>query len=183
MSGVVKVQCGQCPILHMVWWMSCVVDVCVVDVVQSLKNSLIWRKWKFFCLIIEKVKVILFWYCLVAQESARPSSFDQDQTFFARPIIKGWKGPFLNIQPSMLYTLYYICSLIYNVFFCITSYMNISPAFQHPLGLFKRYICASFWLKRPQECIVQWLKTEGSKSTSSLAPSSKSTQWPLQPSM
>ena len=35
MSGVVDVRCGGYPILHMVWWMSGVVDVCVVDVVQS----------------------------------------------------------------------------------------------------------------------------------------------------
>ena len=30
-----RVWCGGCPILPMVWWMSGVVDVCVVDVVQS----------------------------------------------------------------------------------------------------------------------------------------------------
>ena len=32
---MVDVWCGGCPFLHMVWWMSGVVDVCVVDVVQS----------------------------------------------------------------------------------------------------------------------------------------------------
>ena len=40
MSGVVDVWCGGCHILPilwwlLVWWMSGVVDVCVVDVVQS----------------------------------------------------------------------------------------------------------------------------------------------------
>ena len=33
MSGVVDIWCGGCPILYMVWWMSGVVDVCVVDVI------------------------------------------------------------------------------------------------------------------------------------------------------
>ena len=35
MSDVVGVRCGECPLLPMVWWMSGVVDVCVVDIVQS----------------------------------------------------------------------------------------------------------------------------------------------------
>ena len=37
MSGVVIVWCGQCPIFHTVWSMSAVVNVCVVNVVQSKK--------------------------------------------------------------------------------------------------------------------------------------------------
>ena len=32
---MVDVWCGGCPILPKVWWLSGVVDVCVVDVVQS----------------------------------------------------------------------------------------------------------------------------------------------------
>ena len=35
MSGVVDVWCGESPFLATVWWMSIVVDVCAVDVVQS----------------------------------------------------------------------------------------------------------------------------------------------------
>ena len=35
MCGVVKVWCSQCPILHMVWSMSGVDNVCLVNVVQS----------------------------------------------------------------------------------------------------------------------------------------------------
>ena len=36
---VVNVWCGGCPFLPMVWWMYGVVDVCVVDVVQSNSAS------------------------------------------------------------------------------------------------------------------------------------------------
>ena len=35
MSGVVNVWCGQCLILHTVWSLSNVANVCVVNVVQS----------------------------------------------------------------------------------------------------------------------------------------------------
>ena len=41
MSDVVDVWCGGCPILPIVWWMSGVVDVCVVDVVQSLVFTMV----------------------------------------------------------------------------------------------------------------------------------------------
>ena len=40
MSGEVDVWLGGCPILPMVWWMSGVVGVCVVDVVQSPRGPL-----------------------------------------------------------------------------------------------------------------------------------------------